>query len=398
MPIDRVNRNLWLLAACQALGMTASSLSITITALVGRSIAGDPALATVPLALQLTATMAMTVPAAFIMRWLGRRRGLTVGAVLAISSGALGTVAVLVARFDLLCLSSILFGGFTAYIHQYRFAAAEAANEERRSRAIALVLSGGVVAAVCGPQLALWTRDLFAPVIFAGCYATIAALGVLSAAVLQFIDIPRPAEVDATGPARPVGVMIAQPTFIVALLGGMLGYGAMSLVMTVTPLAMAACSHPFAAASFVIQWHVMGMYAPSFVTGRLIARFGPARVMAAGAVLVLLCAGTNLSGVTVAHFVVALALLGAGWNLLFVSATSLLTEAYRPEERARAQAINDFMVFSMAALSSFLAGVLESSYGWDVVNLAVLPAMAVVLAALLWLRSGRTPRLRAAAG
>jgi MFS family permease len=273
---------------------------------------------------------------------------------------------------------------------QYRFAAAEIADEAFRSKAISLVLAGGVASAIFGPQTAKWSSELFAPVLFAGCYVVIVALCLTAAVLLCFIDLPKPAPVPrrATGQvgARPLAEIAAQPTFIAAVIAGMVGYGVMSLVMTATPIAMLDCGHVFGDAAFVIQWHALGMFAPSFVTGHLILRFGLTRVMLTGATLLLLCCAINLAGLTIANFWAANVALGVGWNFLFIGATTLLTRTYAAEEKGKVQALNDFLIFGTVAMSSFASGALLSSVGWGMVQIAVMPFVAIAAGAVLWWR------------
>ncbi len=382
---DPAVRNVALLAACQALGMSCLSLSMTISALVGNSLASEPKFATFPLALQFVGTAASTVPASFFMKRYGRRSGFSLGAVLGILGGLISAWAVFRGDFELFCLGSILLGGLAAHVAYFRFAAADTASDAFRSRAISLVLAGGLVSAFLGPELAKHTRDLTAPVLFAGGYLSIAVLAGMVLILLQFIRIPRLAVAAARASGRPLGELLRQPTLIVAVLCAMVGYGSMNLVMVATPLAMVACNHPFESAAFVIQWHVVGMYAPSFFTGSLIHRFGNIPILAAGTFLALACVAINLSGVEELQFWSALVLLGLGWNFLFIGGTTLLTTCYRNEEKAKVQAFNDFMVFGTTAVTAFSSGALYNQFGWPAVNLGVVPALILVLGAVLWL-------------
>jgi len=386
-------RNVALLAFCQALSMTCLSLLITISALVGSLLAVDPALATLPLSLQFLGVLVTTIPASLLMERWGRRAGFSLGAVLGIVGGLLCTLAVFTADFLLLCFGSLLLGGFSAFSMYYRFAAADTASNAFKSRAISLVLAGGVLAAVAGPELAKHTRELFAPVAFAGGYAAIAALCLLSLAILQFIRIPRPPARVRGDSGRPLAVIARQPRFIVAVLCGMVAYGTMNLVMVSTPLAMIACDHPFETAAFVIQLHVLGMYVPSFFTGSLIARFGLPPVLLAGALLLLACVAVALTGIEVLNFAAGLVLLGLGWNLLYVGGSTLLTETHRPEEKAKVQAANEFLVFGVVTVTAFSSGALHEGLGWEWLNLVTVPAILAALVAVLWLvRVERRPQ------
>jgi hypothetical protein len=281
-----------------------------------------------------------------------------------------------------------VFNGFGIYL---RFAAVDAAPADYKEKAISYVMAGGVVAAFTGPNLANWARDAIPDAAFAGSYAALIGLYALAFVALLFIRIPRAAAVVEGKRGRPLWQIARQPVFIVAMLGAMLGYGIMSLVMTATPLAMEVCGMPFSDSAFVIQWHVFAMFAPSFFTGALIRRFGVLTVMLWGVLCYIGTVVINLNGVSVTHFWVALFLLGIGWNFLFVGGTDLLTEAYREEEKAKSQALNDFMVFTTVSLTSLSAGALQYHYGWEAVNWGVTPLIGVILLAtlgLMWRRRG----------
>lgn len=374
-----------ILAVCQALGMSCMALSITITALVGSSLAPTPALATLPLALQFVATALITIPASLLMGRYGRRAGFSLGSLLGITGGVVSCVAVFLADFWLFCLGAAFLGGFATHVALYRFAAADVAGAAHRSRAISYVMVGGVVAAILGPELAKWSKDLFAPVLFAGGYAAVAALAFGTLVLIQFVALPAPLSLSERRQGRPLAEILNQPRLIVAVLSAMIAYGAMNLVMVSTPLAMVACAHPFETAAFVIQWHVLGMYAPSFVTGHIIHRVGAERVIAVGGALVLACAAINLTGVEVLQFWAALVLLGIGWNFMFVGGTTLLTETYRAEEQSRVQAFNEFMVFGMTAVTALASGAIFNSFGWQAVNLGIVVPVLIATIAPLWL-------------
>jgi MFS family permease len=375
--------NVLVLALCQALAMTGMSILATTSSLVGFSLAPSKTLATLPQAMQVTGTMLLAIPASLLMARIGRRGGFTLGALLGLAGALLATIAIFQASFILFCLGTLLLGAYNGFAIFYRFAAADTATGTFKAKAISLVMAGGVISAIFGPETAKWSRELFAPVLFAGCYLMIAVFAVVSVALLQFIRIPRPAIPDFLG-GRPLGQIVRQPRFIVAVLSGIAAYSTMSLLMTATPLAMIACAHPFEAAALVIQWHALGMFAPSFVTGHLIARFGVLRVMTTGAILLAVAVAIDLAGVTVAHFWLGLTLMGIGWNFLFVGATTLLAGAHAPEERAKTQAANDFLVFGLVSVASFSSGALLANFGWTMVNLAVLPLIALAGGAMLF--------------
>jgi MFS family permease len=381
----RQRRNLLLLSTCLALQMSGNTLIIASTALVGAVLAPDKSLATLPLALQFLATMLATIPASLLMGRIGRKPGFIIGAMLAALSGIIAVVAITSGLFALYCAAAVGIGIFNGFAVYYRFAAVEVVDEAHKSQAISLVLAGGVLAAIIGPNIANWSRDLLSGADFAGGYVAITAFYLLSMLLLALIDFPTVAQ-QATRGGRALSAIARQPRYLVAVLNGMLGYGVMSLVMTATPLAMQHHAHPFHDTAFVIQWHVLGMFAPSFFTGYLIRLFGLNNVMLSGGLLGIACVVINLLGHSVWHFWIALVCLGVSWNFLFVGATELLTECYQPEEKARAQALNDFLVFTTVTLASLTAGYLQHRFGWQMVNLGVLPLLAIIVGSLLWLR------------
>ena len=382
-------RNVAVLAACMALTMSCLSLLMTVSAVVGDMLAADPNLATFPLALQFLAVLCSTIPASFFMQRFGRRAGFTLGACFGVLGSLISAAAVWYGSFFLLCAGSALLGIMAVHGGFYRFAAADTASPSFRPKAISLVMAGGVGAAILGPELAKHTRDLFEPLMFFGGYLAIAVLNLFVVALLQFIRIPKPVRTPGGASGRSLLEIAAQPTFLVAVLAAMVGYGAMNLIMVPTPLAMLGCDHPFEIAAFVIQLHVLGMYAPSFFTGHLIQKFGHLPILGIGVLLILGCVGVNLSGVEVGHFSVALVLLGLGWNFLYVGGTSLLTETYRPEEQAKVQALNDTLIWGTVAVTAFSSGALYNGLGWEAINLAVVVPLLAVLGALAWLGSRR---------
>lgn len=369
--------------------MIGTSTMLAEAALVGHALATDKAFATVPLAAQQLAVMLTTFPASLLMKRIGRRAGFSVGAGFGIVGTVIATWAVFQGSFSLFVAGAALNGIYNGFALFYRFAAVDGANEAWKAKAISYVMAGGVLAAIVGPELAKLTKDLFAPVIFAGSFASLTVVAILALVLLQFLDIPMPSEAERRGAQRPLPEIMRQPVFIVAALGAMIGYGAMSFVMTATPLAMVACEHSFASAAFVIQWHVVAMFAPSFFTGQIIKRFGVLQVMTTGALLNAVCILVNLSGTAVWQFWIALVLLGLGWNFLFVGGTTLLTEAYRPTERAKVQAVNDFLVFGTVTMTSFSSGLAHHNWGWITINLSVVPFLAVIATAAIWLARRR---------
>lgn len=381
-----MRRNVPLLAAAQAMMMSAGSLQVAAAGLVGLALSPNEAWATLPLALQFIATMLTSIPASLLMGRIGRKAGFFIGVLLGAAGAVLAAQAIMIGSFEYFCLATMLIGAFNGFGSYYRFAAADSAPEDKKAKAISWVMLGGLAAAFIGPNLANHSRDLIEGFPFAASYLGIFGLQIISLLVIAFLKIPKPVEEDGTDSGRPILDIARQPRFVLALLSGMLGYAIMTLVMTATPLAMKGHHHGFDDTAFVIQWHVFAMFAPSFFTGNLIARFGVMKILAAGALLNFACVMINLMGTSVVHFWTALFLLGVAWNFLFVGATALLTETYRPEERAKTQAVNDFSVFTMVSLASLSAGALQHAWGWQPVNIGVIPAIAVILIALLWVQ------------
>jgi len=289
--------------------------------------------------------------------------------------------------FLLFTLGSILIGIFSGFANYYRFTAADSVVKEYKSRAISYVLAGGVLAAIIGPNLANHTKDIISNATFAGSYTAIIGLYVLSFILLSFLDLPhvKPQIKSQQNSGRPLIDIALQPRFIIAVISGTLGYATMTLLMTATPLAMQHHHHVYSDTAFVIQWHVLGMFAPSFFTGSLIKRFGLLPIMIAGALLAFACIFINLVGTSVSHFWFALLLLGISWNFLFIGATTLLTETYSENEKFKAQALNDFLVFSVVSAASLFAGVLHHKFGWQFVNYLAIPAVIGILISLVWL-------------
>jgi predicted MFS family arabinose efflux permease len=378
-------RNVFLLATCQALFMTCTSGVIATSALVGVSLASNSGFATVPLACQFGAGMLATIPASLYMKRFGRKAGFLTGTALGICGVLLSTYAILAGSLVMFCLGSILFGSFAGFSRYFRFAAAEAASADYRSKAISLVLAGGVVAAVTGPTLARATVDLFSPVLFAGTYASLAVVQVAIIGVVLMIRLPPQDEEERTGATRPLIEIIRQPIFIVALLGATISYAVMSFLMSITPVAMKEHHFDFTDSTFVIQGHILGMYLPAFFTGHLIARFGVLEIMLAGACLLVSCVCINLAGTSFLNFFFALALVGVGWNFLFVGATTLLTDCCTPAEKAKTQGFNEFIVFGTIAVGTLTSGTVQHSFGWSGVNYVVLPMIVLVFAVTIWL-------------
>lgn len=391
-------RNVPLLAVSQALMMSSMSLILTASALVGFSLAHDKALATLPVAVIFIAIMFTSIPAAILMERIGRKKGFMLATFFGMSGGVVASYGIISHDFWIFTSSGILIGIFNGFGNYFRFTAADAVDVEHKSRAISVVMLGGVVAAIVGPNLANLTRDTVVDTPFAGSYMSIIVIYALAFITLMFLKLPVPVK-HSNGingsKGRPLGVIVRQPKFIVALICAMFGYGVMSFVMTATPLAMHQHAHSFSDTSFVIQWHVLGMFAPSFFTGSLIHRFGVLKIMFIGGVLGLACVAINLLGTSVSHYWAALTLLGVSWNFLFIGGTTLLTETYKPEERSKTQAMNDFVIFTTVTISSLTAGTLQHHFGWQVINIGVIPILTFVLVSILWLgiKTGRDDRV-----
>jgi len=376
--------NVGLLAACQAMLFTNNSTLIAINGLAGLSLAPHASLATLPVTCWVIGGAITTVPASLYMKKVGRRLGLIRGASVGIIGAAICATAIWQANFWLLCFGTLVWGTYNAFGQYYRFVAAEVAAADFRATAVSLVLAGGLVGGIVGPTLSRFTVDLVGPK-FAGAYLALIAFALVTMAILSRIRVPEPTAAEQAGSGRPLSEIAAQPKYIVAVLSGALGYGVMNFLMTSTPIAMRVCGHPYGDAAFVISSHVVAMFAPSFVTGSLIKRLGVIPVMLAGAALNIVCICVALSGVAVANFWWSLVLLGVGWNFLYIGGTTLLTETYRPEERAKAQGANEFAIFAMMAVSSFSSGMIITNAGWEKVNYAATPLIAIVIMALVFL-------------
>ena len=381
-------RNVLLLAGAQALFQTASVMVVTLSGLAGETLAADKRLATLPIAMMMVAAAAAMIPASMLMKRYGRKAGFALGCVLGCLGGLGAAGAIWLGSFWLFVCANMLVGGYQAFAQYYRFAAADAASIDFKSRAISWVIAGGVVAALAGPNVARITQGI-GPMPFMASYLALFALSAGALALVTRLALPAVAVEQRHGPARPLPAIIRQPVFLTALAGSAVGYAVMIMVMTATPLAMQICGQPLGASATVIQWHVLGMFAPSFFTGKLIRRFGVLPIMAAGIALLGGHVAIALTGSEFLHFLSGLILLGVGWNFLFIGGTTLLTEAYRPSERAKTQAAHDFLMFGAVSLASFSAGGLLNTWGWRSVNLTALPFLALALMAVLGLGARR---------
>jgi len=393
----RMKRNVLLLFLCQALSQMGMVGQVSMAALVGASLASNKALATLPIAMQMMASMAVSIPGAYIMRYLGRRTGFLIGSGLGFVGAVLFVVALQRHDFALFCIAGSIAGLYFGLAQNYRFAAAEIAGPEFRPRAIALVMAGGVVSAILGPEMVKWTKELWLPVLFAGTYLATAVLPLIATFLITLTDLPPPLPARA-GTGRPLGAIVRQPAFIVAAASGMFGWGAMNLIMASTPVEMVLCGFSIDTAATVIQAHALGMYVPSFFSGRLIARYGVLRVIGTGALLSMLTTVICIYNRGFVNFWGGLSLLGLGWNFMYVGGTTLLGRAHSAEERNKAQAANDFLVFGTVTITAFSSGAIHHTLGWEALNLIVLPALALVLGLLVWFARQPVPEpsLRAA--
>jgi len=390
--------SIYLLSFCTATAFTCASLLITLSALIGFELAPDKTLATLPIALQFLAVMSGSVPASLCMARYGRRAGFMLAACIGIVGAVLALWAVINKVFWIFCVAAFLFGSFTAFSNFYRFAAVEAVDENRKNRAISYVMAGGVLAAFVGPNLANHSQDLFVSYPFAGAFVVLICVYLINLAVISRLQLPANLDTvntakaeassdsqDSSQRARPLLQIVLQPVFIIAVICEMFGYGSMNLVMSSTPLAMHANAHGMGNTAQVIQWHVVAMFLPSFFTGKLIDRFGIVAILLSGVVMGFVAVTINLSGQSFIHFVAGLVALGICWNFLFVGGTTLFSTAYRPNEKNRAQAVNDFVVFSFVTITALSAGSLHHLFGWAFVNMSVIPLYLLTLLAIGWL-------------
>jgi MFS family permease len=384
-------RNAMVLAVAQALAGGNNTVIVSTASIVGAVLAPDKGLATLPITAMVIGMWFGTLPVGVLARRFGRRFALQTGSVFGILSGLISYSAVMNGQFWLLLIGTFCGGLYAAAHNSYRFAAADTASEAFRPKVVSWVLAGGVFAAVIGPQLVIFTKDLLSPHMFAASYLGQSACALLAAIVLIFVKIP-PLPATRIENPRPLAAIVRTPRFIVAVACGMASYAMMNMVMTSAPLAMVGCGHSVTDATLGIQWHVLAMYAPSFVTGSLISRFGVERITGIGLGLIALTAVVGLAGITVAHFWTALVLLGVGWNLAFIGATTMVTQCHRPHERNKVQAFNDFLIFGSMAVASFSSGQLLEYLGWQAINEVIFPTVLVAGAMLVWL----TLRKRAA--
>jgi MFS family permease len=372
---------IWRLTLAQALAGANSVVIFATGAIVGNTLAPDRALATLPISIFVVGMAACILPAGEIARLHGRRAAFLAGTGFGVLAGLIAAVAVVAGSFWLFCLATFFGGGYAAVVQSFRFAAADGVAPERRARALSLVMAGGVAAGVVGPTLVTSTMYLWPPYMFSASFVAQAAVALVSAAVLAGVRLPPLPPAPAVG-GRPLAVIARQPLFLAAVACGAITYMLMNFLMTAAPLAMRLCGHSQEASNLGLQWHVIAMYAPSFFTGRLIARFGAVPVVMAGLLLTGLAAATGLLGIDVAHFWATLILLGVGWNFGFIGASAMVLECHRPEETARVQSFYDFLVYGTMVVGSLTSGGLLSVFGWNTVLLTAFGPLAIAILAL----------------
>jgi len=391
----RARRNLLLLACCQAVGQSCNTMMFAATGLSVITFYHRPDLANLPVTMQHIGVMIWVFPAALLMQRVGRSIGFRVGSLFGMLGAVVMCLGLYTGNLLVMCGGGLILGYAVACLQMYRFAAAELVPIHYRAKAISWVTAGGVAAAVIGPSLVRVTHDLTMP-LYLATYAAILVLHIIVFTVMSFITFPPiPATTttagaaEITAPPRPLWVIASQPRFIASVIAGMLAFGTMSFIMSASPLAIVGCGFPHAEAHWVIFMHVLGMFVPSFFTGNLINRYGATNVMACGVVFMLAGVTAALSGLDIWNFRIALTVNGVGWNFLFVGATTLVTTCYRPNERGKTQALNDLLVFSTTATSSFMAGFLQDRWGWQPLNWFSVLLMLAAAAAVIWLRVQR---------
>ena len=383
--MEKQYRNVLVLSGTQATLQITGVTMVAVTGLAGYALADDKSLATVPLTCYVFGSAITTIPASFLMKTAGRRAGFQVGTLLGMIGAFICSFAIFATSFALLCAGMTVMGMYTAFGKYYRFAAADAASASFKAKAISLTLAGGILGGIIGPEMAKRTKDMFAGYPFLASYLSLAVVCLVAMLVLTRLDIPRLSASELKDPGRPLGTIMRQPVFIVAALAAMLAYGIMNLMMTSTPLAMRAHEHHFDDAAFVLEWHIIGMYGPSFFTGSLVNRFGVLQVILAGIALIFLAIVAALAGTGVLHFWTSLFLLGVGWNFMYVGGSALLSDCHTPAERAKTQAANDFLIFVTMAISSMSSGMLLDRAGWHAVNYGSIPFLVLATVATLWL-------------
>jgi MFS family permease len=387
--LDAARRNALILSCCQGLYLSCSSVGIALSALVGATLAPTAALTTLPYSLIVLTTACTTVPISFFMAKVGRRAGFIGGAMLGGLGGAISAAGISLESFATFCIGNALMGCFQASAQYYRFAAADGVDQAFKARAVSWVMTGGVIAAVLGPTIASYSKNIFPSVLYAGSFLAIAVLALIAIVLLAQLRLPSTETNSKSGGGRPLTEIARQPAFTAAVTNSVLGYAAMSFIMTATPLAVVACGNSSDDAINVIRVHLIGMFLPSFFTGRLITRYGVGTILVVGAGLSLCCALVAILGTTLVHFWIALIALGVGWNFMYIGGTTLLTSTYRPEERAKVQATNEFLTFGTVALASLAAGGVFGRFGWSAVNFSIIPLLLFAALTVGWCITSR---------
>jgi len=386
---DMAKRNLAILTGAQILGASSPPIIIAFGGLVGRQLIDDPYFATLPVSLYQLGVAASVLPAAFLMQAWGRRNAYLLGVSFGLLSGLIAAGGIIIGSFLLFCLGTILAGFYGAYVQSYRFAATDNVAPDKRSQAISIIMIGGLIAAIIGPQLAKWTFEAWPGIPYAGSFLSQTALAALALPVIALLYAPRRQTTPASDAnkkriRRPISEILRLKNYILGVAIGAVSYGLMSFLMTASPMAMEDHAHDQGTAILGIQLHILAMFGPSFFTGYLIKRYGAGMIAASGLILIMLAAAADLSGIEVLHFYAGLILLGLGWNFGFIGSTTMITEHCSSDDREQIQGINDFVIFGVVALSSFFSGALLHHLGWFMINILVFPLTLIVLLPLLW--------------
>ncbi len=390
---DKVaRRNAFILAAAMTLSSCSAIIVFTTAGIVGTMLSPTPYLITLPVSAFVIGTAAATIPASLLMGKIGRKPGFMIGTAFAFMGGMLATYALFQRDFILFCLGTMLLGSYMAFTQYYRFAAADRATETFKGKAISWVMIGGIGGSIFGPIIMVNTKELLSPVLFAGSFVATSVLALWAFLLVSMIDIPLLKEGVDKRPTRPLKEIFKNPRLVVAVISGMVSYGVMNLLMTATPIAMVGCGFSVNDSAWVIQWHSLAMFVPSFFTGHLIARFGVERIIFAGLFMLAAAAMIGLMGIDIINFYAGLIMLGLGWNFGFIGATTMVTQCYEPAEKSKVQAFNDFAVFGTVAIASLSSGQLFAGIGWNAVNIALFPMVAIAAGAMIWL-SMHTKRL-----
>jgi len=384
-----MNKNVLILALCQGLITTGNIMLVTVTALIGQQLSPNEGWITLPVATQSLGLLLATIPASLLMAKIGRKNGFILGNAIGIIGILIAVYALEQGIFSLFCIATGLIGVAIGFATLYRFAAIEA-NPNNPSRAISFIMASGIIAAILGPNLAIWVEKSFPSLNFSNTFIALACLYTLAICMLQFVTFSKVIQTQDDGPARDLKTIVIQPKFVIAVTAAMISFTLMNLLMTATPLAMHRHGFNFEESAFVIQWHVLGMFVPSLFAGRLIEKLGTMKMIIIGAFLMTVCIFINLHGITHWHFLFALFLLGIGWNFMFISATQMVSTTYKSSEKAKTQATNEFLVFSMVTLSSLSAGWLESSFGWQTLNLISLAPLSVIFISLVYYKNKKS--------